>query len=206
LEAEKIKMHLYGLNLTIPRDVYKPAEDTFLLAENLRLNGREEVLEIGCGCGILSLLAARKAKRVVAVDINPSAVKATEANASANNLKEKIEARCGNLFEPLKLRKEKFDLIIFNPPYLPGETGKDYLVEAAWIGGKKGREILDKFLAGVKTWLKPDGRIIFVQSSITGLKETIRKLKTQGFRVRILAVEKLFFETLFCIEGLNRKS
>ena len=192
---------LYGFKLTIPGSVYKPAEDTFLLAENMHLNGGEEVLEIGCGCGVLSLLAARKARRVVAVDLNSEAVKAAKANALANSLESKVEVRLGNLFEPLKPGKEKFDLIIFNPPYLPGNLKDSSIAEKAWIGGRGGREILDRFLNDAGKWLKPKGRIIFVQSSITGIKKTIRILKAQGFRAKILAEKKLFFETLYCVEA-----
>ncbi|RLI28524.1 MAG: protoporphyrinogen oxidase, partial [Candidatus Hecatellales archaeon] len=75
------------------------------------------------------------------------------------------------------------------------------LSELAWSGGRKGRETIDRFLSEVKGWLKPGGRVLMVQSSLSGVRETIRRLKGEGFRVRIAGRRRLFFEELFCLEA-----
>jgi release factor glutamine methyltransferase len=56
-------------------DVYEPAEDSFIFAENLAVNFGDYVLDMGTGCGILGIVAAEKASHVVAVDLNPKAVR-----------------------------------------------------------------------------------------------------------------------------------
>ena len=82
-------------------NVYEPAEDSFLFAENLNVHEGEEVLDMGTGCGILGILAAKKAKTVVAVDVNPHAVRCAKENAALNDVRSKMAFVQGDLFTPL---------------------------------------------------------------------------------------------------------
>jgi len=72
------------LKLTLPEDVYPPAEDSYMLADACYSAG--EVLEIGCGSGLVSLCWAKQ-NNVTAVDINPNAILCCKENARKNNLK-----------------------------------------------------------------------------------------------------------------------
>ncbi len=74
-----------------------------------------DVLDVGCGGGIQSVLAARHAKRVVACDINPRALDFTAFNAALNGVTN-VECRAGSFFEPA--RAERFDLVVSNPPFV----------------------------------------------------------------------------------------
>lgn len=194
-----------GFKLKIPKEVYKPSDDTFLLLKNLKVNRGDVVLEIGCGCGIITLKAAKKAKKVVATDLNPFAVKITRENVKLNRLTCKVEVRQGDLFNPIR-KNEKFNLIVFNPPYLP--TSKKDKVEGwigkAWDGGSTGRKIIDRFLAEAKTFLKKDGRILMVQSTLSNVKKTIKKLCKEGFSVKVLEKKDFDFETLICFEAFKQ--
>lgn len=87
-------------------------------------------LELGCGSGIISLLAAKKDANVTASDVNQTALDFLETNASKNNLKLKIIY--SDLFENLK--NQTFDYIIINPPYYP-KTPKN-IKEHAWFCGE----------------------------------------------------------------------
>jgi len=190
----------HPLNLVTPPDVYKPAEDTFLLLDNMQVKTGETVLEVGCGNGIIALTAAQHASRVVATDINPSAVEAVKLNAKLNKLEDKVEARVGPLFKPVA--GERFDLIIFNPPYLPQEPKEKIgQLEMAWSGGPTGREVTDMFIEKVKFFLKKDGRVLLIQSSVSAGEKTIELLKQKGFLVKVLGKKKLDFETLLCLEA-----
>ena len=190
----------HTLKLVTPPDVYKPAEDTFLLLDNLKVRPGETVLEVGCGNGIVSLTAAQHTNRVVATDINPSAVEAVKRNAKLNRLEGKVEARVGLLFKPVA--GERFDLIIFNPPYLPQEPKEKIgRLELAWSGGPTGREVSNMFIENVRTVLKEGGRVLLIQSSVSAGEKTIEHLKRKGFSVRVLDKRKLDFETLLCIEA-----
>jgi hypothetical protein len=72
-------------------------------------------LDLGTGCGVQALFAARHSDRVLAVDSNPRAVKMAVLNSALNNISN-VECREGHLFEPV--RGNKFDLIVTNPPFV----------------------------------------------------------------------------------------
>lgn len=181
--------------------VYEPAEDTFLLANNLEVERMSRALEIGTGTGLISILASRKARMVIATDINPHALDCTLKNIIVNKAYN-VELRKGDLFEPVK--DEKFDLILFNTPYLP--TSEDETVDgeldAAWNGGPSGREVIDRFLCEVKDHLNPGGKVQMVQSTLSGNEETLEKLEELGFKASITAREKGFFEEMVVITAV----
>ncbi len=191
-----------GLKIKISDEVYKPSEDTFLLIRNLKVRGNDEVLEVGCGCGIISLVAARRAFRVVAVDVNPFAVCLAWENVRLNGLEGKVEVRLGNLFQPIK-QNEKFNLIIFNPPYLPVKKSERIggWLEKAWDGGFNGRKVIDKFIMEVEKFLKRNGRVIMVQSTLSNIKKTFKMFTKKGFSINVLDREKFDFEEIFCFEA-----
>lgn len=72
------KLFFDGQVFLVCEDIYEPAEDTFLIAKNLHVKEDDVVLDMGTGYGILGILAAKKAKKVVAVDINPHAVRCAQ--------------------------------------------------------------------------------------------------------------------------------
>lgn len=181
--------------------VYEPAEDTFLLANNLEVERMSRALEIGTGTGLIAILASRKARMVIATDINPYALDCTLKNIIVNKAYN-VELRKGNLFESVK--DEKFDLILFNTPYLP--TSEDETVDgeldAAWNGGPSGREVIDRFLCEMKDHLNPGGKVQMVQSTLSGNEETLEKLEELGFKASITAREKGFFEEMVVITAV----
>ena len=188
----------YGLKLKLHPQVYEPAEDTFLLAENLAVKDGDVVLDMGTGTGLIALLMARKARSVSGVDINPIAVELAKENARLNNIKN-VEFRVSDLFENVS---GEFDLITFNAPYLPGEPEEP--IDLALVGGKTGREVLDRFIDAVAGHLKPNGTVQVVQSSITGVEETLKMLEKVGLSPWIAARRHVFFEDIVLINAKKR--
>lgn len=186
-------------------EVYEPAEDTFLFAENLQVGRRDRVLEIGTGTGIIAIIVSRKCSTVIATDINPQAIDCTAKNIIANKAYN-VELRKGDLFEPVP--DEKFDLILFNTPYLPTseEERFDDELDAAWDGGEDGRKVIDRFLSDVKGHLNPGGRVQLVQSSLSDINETIEKLEDMGMDASVTARENCFFEEVVVITGVMANS
>ncbi len=182
-----------GEQLKVLSHVYEPCDDTFLLADAALdvVRPTDSVLEIGTGCGLIAKVVAGSAHSVIATDINPQAVK----NATLNGVK----AIQGDLFCDLNRR---FDLIIFNPPYLPTDTNVpcDWLTQA-WDGGAEGREVIMRFLAQIGGYLTNHGRVLMTISSLTGYREVTERMKAEFEIVRTLAERKVFFETLYVILG-----
>ena len=185
----------YGLKLKLHPQVYEPAEDTFLLAENLAVGENDIALDVGTGTGLIALLMARKASHVLGVDINPIAVELAEENARLNGI-ENVEFRLSDLFENVS---GKFDVITFNAPYLPGEPEEP--IDLALVGGKTGREVLDRFITGAQDYLKPGGTVQIVQSSITGVEETLDRLEEAGLAAKVAAKRHVFFEDIVLINA-----
>jgi len=195
------KLFFKGYVFLVDEKVYEPAEDTFLLAENLKVEEKEVVLDMGTGCGILAVLAAKKAKKVVATDINPHAIKCAEKNAKMNGVEEKIEFRLGNLFQPIR-PDETFSLILFNPPYLPSEPYEERSwIGRAWAGGPSGRKAIDRFIMGAPEFLTIHGRILLVQSSLSDIDKTLEKFNETGFKARIVAEVRFLFERIVLVEA-----
>ena len=180
--------------------VSKPAEDSYLLAENLIVEPGDYVLEIGTGTGIVAMYASRITDNVTVTDINLDAVVLAEHNFKLNNI-DNIEILFGNLFEPVKNRK--FDVILFNTPYL--QTEKDEVIDDnlnyAFDGGLNGRKVIDLFLDEVKNHLNDKGKLQIIQSSLSDNNETLRKLDELGFISEIAASEHFFFEDITLINS-----
>ena len=171
--------------------MYKPREDSFLLAKYVEKSARGKVLDIGTGSGILALAAAKspRVKSVLAADVDKESL----AYCNETAINKKITFLFSNLFEKIK---GKFDTIIFNPPYIPNEKEMD-IRDKALYGGKRGYEIIDRFLDQARSHLSDKGIILFLFSSHTGKDKVDEIIKRKGFKSRLLEKKHIFFEDLF---------
>ncbi|MFB3766187.1 MAG: HemK2/MTQ2 family protein methyltransferase [Methanotrichaceae archaeon] len=174
-------------------ETYEPAEDTMLLLKATldEAMPEDKAIEIGCGRGLISRELARRVQSIVATDINPSAVRLAKSYG--------LDAVRTDLFGGIKA---EFDLIIFNPPYLP--TKEDERI-SGWInyaldGGESGRDTINRFIEGLKDHLNKKGRCLLLLSSLSGLTEVKEKAQVEGFRVREVANERCFFEQLYVLK------
>ena len=159
-----------------------------------RIDGRlvapdAEVLDVGTGSGICALFAARHARRVVAVDINPEAVRCATVNALMNRLDARIALRQGDLFAPVA--DERFDLVLFNPPFIVGAP-KDAR-DAAW----RSNDLPQRFAAGLAAHLKPGGAALVLLSSFgDACPRYEAELRASGFRLELFARRRYVNETV----------
>lgn len=123
-----------GISVWVEPTVFPPfiTISTKLLlqfAETLELKNKK-FLELGCGCGIISILAAKNQAQVTAVDINQTALKALRQNAADNQVS--LDILYSDLFG--NLQGKSFDLIFINPPYYP--KNPQSIGENAWYCGE----------------------------------------------------------------------
>lgn len=167
--------------------VYTPGEDSYLLRDfisELDLQGKK-ALDMGTGSGVIAVKMAEKGASVTTADINPEALK--EAERKAEEVGVEIGTVKSDLFEDIE---GTYDLITFNPPYLPGEEGVGD--EEIWRGGETGVEIIRFFLEQVDDYLSEEGEVYLILSSRADYEEVVEE-----FDLEIADSEKLWFEELF---------
>lgn len=186
------KIFFKNHELDVFDSVYEPLEDSLLLANAVQIKPVDNALDLGCGCGIQGInLVLQGASQVICLDINPLCLQNTRHNFKKNGFENNLQLIESDLFEKIPFN-QKFDVIVFNPPYVASEN----LRWKETDGGKKGREILDRFLDSVEDFLKPIGTVFFLQTDLNGISQTEQKLKKRNFRFEIVARQKLFFEEL----------
>ena len=164
-------------------DVFNPKllrSGAFLISQLRRpelLKPGQRVLDLGSGSGACGLAAARRGCRVVAVDINPSAVRCTRVNALLNMLD--VDVRHGDLFAPVA--EERFDVVLFNPPYYRGVARDD--LDHAW----RSPDVPERFAAQLAAHLTPDGRALVVLSSDGEPDVFLSRLSQQDLQHAIVA-------------------
>lgn len=193
------EIEYHNLKLFVNPETYEPSEDSFLLADNLPSCKELNVLDMGCGCGIIGLKAAKLgARKVVMIDINPHAVACSLLNAKINNLLDRVDIRVGNLFDALK-PEEKFHLITFNPPYLLADKPKTW-IDLAWTSGRNEATIIHRFLEKAEKHLEKNGRILLIISSKSKPTKILKQLRKLKYNARVKDKLSFFFERIYLLE------
>ena len=180
----------------VPDQVYSPAEDSALLlrAALREIHPTDRVLEVGTGSGYVAAGLLNRAARVLATDINPHAVACARARG--------VAVVRTDLFAGLS---GPFDLILFNPPYLPTapEERIDDWLEYALDGWPTGRVVIERFIGDVGRVLAPFGRVLLLVSSLTGLDEVRDLFARGGFVSFIVDEEALEGERLYVLRAMR---
>ncbi len=171
-----------------------PRTGAFLAAQldGGRVSADSRVLDLGTGAGIGALFAARRSRRVVATDINPEAVRCASLNALLNHLEHRIEVRHGDLFAPVG--GERFDLVLFNPPFLIGTPRNDR--DRAW----RSIDVAERFAAGLAEHLTPQGRALVLLSSFGDAAAFLAQFHAHRLEVGVIAERRFINETLAVFE------
>ncbi len=188
-------MRLADIKFEQGKTIYGPREDSWLLAKAIHdhasLVQGKKCLDMGSGSGIqTAALLLENPAHVESTDIDPHALEATRKMVAQYFPAAPHALIQGDLFSHVK---GTFDLIVFNPPYVPSD-------EIKWRdtdGGKHGREIIDLFLKRLPKFLKPNGKCLLLESSLNVNEKTEAALLKIGLRGKIVSEQKLFMETLF---------
>lgn len=162
--------------------IYQGYEDSFLLAKAAKKYAFGNILEMGVGSGVI-LKCISKYDTLTGVDINPYAIEHCKKELPHATLVQ------SDLFENLN-NKHFFHTIIFNPPYLPEDKEEPEDERNNLSGGKKGYETIERFMSQCSYYLKPEGIILLLFSSLSK--------KAQ--------VEKIIHDNLFSQKKIDEKS
>jgi release factor glutamine methyltransferase len=146
------------------------------------------VLDMGTGSGVCAIFAAKYAARVVAVDINPAAVRCAGINVLLNHVEHKVEVRHGDLFDAVP--GEQFDVILFNPPFLRGMPRDDR--DKAW----RSVDVAERFAAGLRDRLKPEGFALVLLSTFGDAGRFLAQFYKAGLGISVQAERRFVNETL----------
>jgi release factor glutamine methyltransferase len=144
------------------------------------------VLDLCTGSGFLAIKAAlRGASAVVAVDVSRRALVSVRLNARLNGVK--VRAVRGDLFEAV--RGQRFDVIVSNPPYLPGPVHElpRRGGARAWEAGPRGRAFIDRICDRAFEHLAPGGVALIVHSSLCSEQETLERFAARGMAASLAA-------------------
>jgi len=174
--------------------VYDPAEDSFLIQKEVKRLAKGRVLDMGTGSGIQALTAAKsaKVKSVLGVDIKKSSID----HAKQHSKHRKIRWLVSDLFAKVP-KTNKFDTIIFNPPYLPEQEGELWELKTEIAGGRKGFELIERFMDHVNDYLEPNGQVLLLFSTITGKMKVESIIEQHMMEFEQLNKLNIAFEQLY---------
>lgn len=172
---------------------YEPQEDSYLLEEVVKrvVEPGMHVLDMGTGSGIQAFAASKAgARTVLAVDINDNALDCVNEKIVSEKIAN-VRTKHSDLFAEVP---DKFDVIIFNAPYLPNDKRDP---DVALDGGEQGHEIIARFLEQAPNHLNENGCILLLFSTQSGFGEIINAITANGFVAEEMAQYPMFFERLY---------
>ena len=175
-EANIIRVCVSETEFDIFRGVYQTSVDTELMSQSISIGPDQTFLEVGCGCGAVSLLLASRCRSGLGVDINPKAVENSIWNRARMNVRN-VNFSVSDVFEQVT---GKFDVLICNPPYNLHDA--DNPVERMFWDPND--EMKQRFFQGARNVLKKNGRIYFGWADFSDLDSLLplRLAERAGFR------------------------
>jgi len=181
----------------VPNSVYLPSDDSFLMLDALSRTQlqRRKVLDIGTGSGIVGIYCALRGAEVTVTDINGNAL--LQATRAADRLGVHVRAILSDLFDNVQGR---FEIITFNPPYLPSDKVEDSTVDGGWMG----KAVIDRFLRDAADHLEENGEIFLLVSSLNDPRRVMAD--HGGYEFLTVAKRTFFFEELHALRGSLRRN
>ena len=164
--------------------------------EHKDLKGKS-FLELGCGTGFISVLAALKGAGVSASDINPAAIENVKLNAEKNAVQ--VKAILSDLFTEIPM--QTFDYIIINPPYYPKEPKNK--AEKAWFCGVN-FEYFEKLFSTIAPYFKDNSTVCLILSEDCELAHIESIAKKNQFQMKVIEKQRRAGEWnfIFCLQSI----
>jgi len=153
------------ITLIQPRRGYRFSVEAILLGRFARASTRERVLELGAGCGVVSIMIAAldRPRGVVAIEIQPPLAAMIARSAALNGL-ESVDAVCADLRQKkiAGVESASFDLVVANPPYRAAASGRENPEHGRRLARGENVGTLADFVAVARRYARRGGRVAFV--------------------------------------------
>lgn len=201
-----IEIDHLGKKILVLNSVFWPREDSKELIRKMVIKPGDEVLDMCTGSGVIAIHIAEKgAKKVVALDINPEAIKNVEVNAERFGFTKIIDARVSDAFSALKTG-EQFDVITCNPPFSnkPISDKSQSLVEQTIKDD--GYVLHKKLFASFEKYLKPGGKIFISDANFGNLDDLFSLAEQNRFTCQLIGTNPVKDTVMvFYVFELTRK-
>ncbi|MFP3216529.1 MAG: methyltransferase [Vulcanisaeta sp.] len=193
------------MRLVILNNVYPPLEDSRQTAEVLRWvvehyftnsNDILRIIDVGSGTGILTLTAIESAVGsrggsvwVISIDHDINAAVNTKLNLVINHVYDYADVLSTRTLDAIR-QNASFNIIVSNPPYLPGNWVEDPRI----FGGPRGNEVIKQLVSYVCNG-KVD-IVVLTQSSLSNWEETVDLMSACGYKLVLVKANHYFFEDI----------
>jgi release factor glutamine methyltransferase len=186
VQEEGKTIRYLGKEFRVYPNTFWPFDDSKPLVKNFRVSPGDSVLDVGTGSGVIAIFSCYKgAGRVLAVDVNPAAIRSARHNAKMHGFSKIMEVRRSNVFEVVG--DEQFDVITANLPFR-NKPAPDVVARSQWDTDFATNI---RFFQQVERHLKPDGRIYFSQADFGPIKDVRKLAKAAGLTMHKLATEQI---------------
>jgi tRNA1Val (adenine37-N6)-methyltransferase len=204
-EGEQIDAVLGGqLRIIQSRHGYRFSVDALLLADFVSITPGDVVVDLGAGCGIISLLLAKKGRAgsIVGLELQEELASQAKRTAVLNGLEERISIVRGDL-RALPMAPRCADVVVCNPPYRTGRSGRINPDPCKALARHEiAMSLLDIF-AAAKTLLRPRGKLalIYPANRLTEVFSRMRSQDLEPKRLQVIYPDSASHAKLAMIEG-----
>ena len=180
-----------SITVVQPRHGYRFSVEAILLGRFARANAHERVLELGAGCGVVSIMIAalNRPREVVAIELQPSLAEMIARNAAINGLKF-VYSICADLRQKkvAGLEPASFDLVVANPPYRASAAGRENPDRGRRLARGETAAALEDFVATARRYARVGARVAFVFTARRSaeLISAMRAEKLEPKRIRFV--------------------
>jgi tRNA1Val (adenine37-N6)-methyltransferase len=195
-----------SIRLIQPRHGYRFSVDSILLGRFAHASSRERILELGAGCGVVSIMMAAlyRPREVVALELQSKLAELIDRSASINRL-ETVRAICADLRHKkiAGVEPASFDLVVANPPYRAATSGRENPDHGRRLARGENTATLDDFVTAARRYARTAGRVAFVFAARRSaeLISLMRSKKLEPKRIRFVHARVTLPASVMLIEA-----